>query len=128
MIVKRKTTIVAGIWDACNLEFPGAIVRKLMEPEVLTPDDMIRKLMFMDQPEGSTAVLVTRKARMKDLSNNKKKELVFQKTLYMSKVRKHEVKLKSYGEFVKDIIGSMDPEFVLQLGDTNTVYEFLYTC
>jgi hypothetical protein len=128
MIVKRKTIIVAGIWDACNLEFPGAIVRKLMEPEVLTPDDMIRKLMFMDQPKGSTAVLVTRKARMKDLSYNKKKELVFQKTLYMSKVRKHKIKLKSYSEFVKDIIGSMDPEFVLQLGDTNTVYEFLYTC
>jgi hypothetical protein len=65
---------------------------------------------------------------MKDLSNNKKEELVFQKILYMSKVRKHEVELKSYSEFVKDIIGSMDPEFVLQLSNADIVYEFLCAC
>jgi hypothetical protein len=65
---------------------------------------------------------------MKDLSNNEKKELVFQKTFYMSKVRKHEIELKSYNEFVKDIISFVDPEFVLQLGDIDIVYEFLYTC
>jgi hypothetical protein len=81
----------------------------------------------MDQPESSTAVLVIRKTRIKDLSNNEKEKLVFQKTLYVSKVRKHETKLKSYSEFVKDIIGFMDPEFVLQLGDTNITYEFLCT-
>ena len=82
----------------------------------------------MDQPEGSTVVLVTRKARIKDLSNNEKEELVFQKTLYMSKIHKHEVELKSYNKFVKDIIGFIDPEFVLQLGNADTAYEFLYAC
>jgi hypothetical protein len=81
--------------------------------------------MFMDQPKGSTVVLVTRKTRMKDLSNNKKEELVFQKTLYISKIRKHKTELKSHNKFIKDIIGSVDPEFVLQLGDTNIVYKFL---
>jgi hypothetical protein len=84
--------------------------------------------MFMDQPKGSTVVLVTCKARIKDLSDNKKEELVFQKTLYVSKVRKHEIKLKSYSKFVKDIISSIDPEFVLQLGDTDITYEFLCAC
>jgi hypothetical protein len=74
---------------------------------------VIGKPTFIDQPKGSTAVLVTRKARIKDLSDNKKEELVFQKTLYMSKVHKHEIELKSYNEFIKDIISSMDPEFVL---------------
>jgi hypothetical protein len=92
------------------------------------PDNMIRKLMFIDQPKGSTVVLVTCKARIKDLSDNKKEELVFQKTLYVSKVRKHEIKLKSYSKFVKDIISSIDPEFVLQLGDTDIIYEFLCAC
>jgi hypothetical protein len=77
MIVKRKTVIAASIWDICNLEFPRAVVRKLIELEVPTPDDIIRKLTFMDQPKGSTAVLVTRKTRIKDLSDNKKKELIF---------------------------------------------------
>jgi hypothetical protein len=128
MIVKRKTTIATSIWDACNPELPGAIVRKLVEPEVLTPDNVIGKPTFIDQPEGSTAALVTRKARMKDLSDDKKEELVFQKTLYVSKVRKHETELKSYNEFVKDIIGSIDPEFVLQLGDADTAYELLCAC
>jgi hypothetical protein len=128
MIVKRKATIAAGIWDTCNPEFPGAIVRKLIEPEVPTLDNMIGKLMFIDQPEGSTVVLVTCKARMKDLSDNEKEELVFQKTLYVSKVRKHKTELKSYSKFVKDIIGFVDPEFVLQLGDTDTVYELLCAC
>jgi hypothetical protein len=128
MIVKRKAAIAAGIWDTCNLELPGAIIRKLVEPEVPMLDDMIGKPMFMDQPEGSTAVLVTRKARIKDLSDNEKEELVFQKILYMSKVRKHEAELKSHSEFIKDIIGSMDPEFVLQLGDTNIAYEFFCAC
>jgi hypothetical protein len=84
--------------------------------------------MFIDQPEDSTVVLVICKARIKDLSDNKKKELVFQKTLYVLKVRKYETELKSYDKFVKDIIGSVDPEFVLQLGDTDTVYEFLCAC
>jgi hypothetical protein len=74
---------------------------------------MIRKLIFMDQPKGLTVILVIRKARMKDLSNNEKEELVFQKTFYVSKVCKHEIKLKSYSKFVKDIISFMDPEFVL---------------
>jgi hypothetical protein len=46
----------------------------------------------------------------------------------VSKVRKHEIELKSYNKFVKDIIGSIDPEFVLQLGNTNIAYEFLYIC
>jgi hypothetical protein len=63
---------------------------------------------------------------MKDLSNNKKEKLVFQKTLYISKVRKHEIELKSYSKFVKDIIGFIDPEFVLQLGDADTAYKLLY--
>jgi hypothetical protein len=48
MIVKYKTIIAASIWDTCNLELPGAVVRKLVEPEVLTPDDMIGKLIFID--------------------------------------------------------------------------------
>jgi hypothetical protein len=48
MIVKRKTIIAASIWDIYNLELPGAIVRKLIELEVPTLDDMIRKLTFMD--------------------------------------------------------------------------------
>jgi hypothetical protein len=65
---------------------------------------------------------------MKDLSNNEKEELVFQKTLYVSKVRKHETELKSHDKFVKDIISFVDPEFVLQLGDANIAYEFLYAC
>jgi hypothetical protein len=82
--------------------------------------------MFMDQPEGSTVILVICKARIKDLSNNKKEELVFQKTLYVSKIHKYEIELKSYNKFVKDIIGSIDPEFVLQLGNTDTIYELLY--
>jgi hypothetical protein len=128
MIVKRKTTIAAGIWDICNLELPGVIVRKLVEPEVPIPDNMIRKPIFIDQPKGSTAALVTRKARIKDLSNNEKEELVFQKTLYISKVHKHEIELKSYSKFVKDIIGFVDPEFVLQLGNADIAYEFLYAC
>jgi hypothetical protein len=128
MIVKHKTTIVASIWDTCNPEFPGIIIRKLIEPEVPILDNMIRKLIFMDQPEGSTVILVTHKARMKDLSDNKKEKLVFQKTLYVLKVRKYEIKLKSYGKFVKDIIGSVDPEFVLQLGNADTAYELLYAC
>jgi hypothetical protein len=81
--------------------------------------------MFIDQPEGSTVILVICKARIKDLSDNKKEELVFQKTLYMSKIHKHEIELKSYNKFVKDIIGSIDPEFVLQLGNTDTTYELL---
>jgi hypothetical protein len=113
MIVKRKTIIAASIWDTCNPEFPGVVVRKLIEPEILILDNMIRKLMFIDQPEGSTVILVTRKARIKNLSDNKKEELMFQKTLYVSKVRKHEIELKSYSKFVKDIIGFVDPEFVL---------------
>jgi UDP-N-acetylglucosamine 2-epimerase len=128
MIVKRKAAIAAGIWDTCNLEFPGTIVRKLVKPEVPTLDDMIRKLTFMDQLKGSTAILVTRKARIKDLSDNKKEELVFQKTLYVLKIHKHETELKSYNKFVKDIISSIDPEFVLQLGDTDTAYEFFCAC
>jgi hypothetical protein len=89
---------------------------------------MIRKLTFIDQPEGSTVVLVICKARIKDLSNNEKKELVFQKILYVLKVYKHEIELKSYSKFVKDIISFMDPEFVLQLGNTDTTYELLYAC
>jgi hypothetical protein len=113
IIIKRKATITASIWDICNLEFPRAIIRKLVELEIPTLDNIIRKPMFMDQPEGSTAILVIRKARMKDLSDNEKEELVFQKTLYVSKIRKHETELKSYSKFVKDIISSMDPEFVL---------------
>jgi hypothetical protein len=128
MIVKYKAIIAASIWDTCNLEFPGAVVRKLIEPEVPTPDNVIRKPTFIDQPKSSTAVLVTRKARIKDLSDNKKEELVFQKTLYVSKVRKHEAELKSYNKFVKDIIGFVDPEFVLQLGDADTAYEFFCAC
>jgi hypothetical protein len=84
-----------------------------VELEVLILDNMIRKLTFIDQPKGSTVILVTCKARIKDLSNNKKEELVFQKTLYMSKVHKHETELKSYDKFIKDIIGFVDPEFVL---------------
>jgi hypothetical protein len=82
----------------------------------------------MDQPKGSTAALVTRKARIKDLSDDEKEELVFQKTLYILKVRKHEIELKSYNKFVKDIIGFVDPEFVLQLGNADIAYEFLYAC
>jgi hypothetical protein len=128
IIIKHKAIIVASIWDTCNLELPRAVVRKLMEPEVLTLDNMIRKPTFMDQPKGSTAVLVTRKTCMKDLSDNKKEELVFQKILYVSKVRKHEVELKSHDKFIKDIISSMDPEFVLQLGDADTAYELLCAC
>jgi hypothetical protein len=128
MIVKHKATIATSIWDICNPEFPGAVVRKLVELEVPILDNMIRKPTFMDQPKGSTAVLVTRKTRIKDLSDNKKEELVFQKTLYVSKVHKYKIELKSYSKFVKDIIGSMDPEFVLQLGDADTVYELLYAC
>jgi hypothetical protein len=128
MIVKRKAAIAASIWDTCNPEFSGAVVRKLVELEVLMPDNIIRKPTFIDQPEGSTAILVTRKARIKDLSDNKKEKLVFQKTFYVSKVRKYKVELKSYGKFVKDIISFMDPEFVLQLGNTNTAYEFLCAC
>jgi hypothetical protein len=89
---------------------------------------MIGKPIFMDQPEGSTAVLVTRKTRMEDLSNNEKEELVFQKIFYVLKIRKYEAELKSYSEFVKDIIGFVDPEFVLQLGDADTIYEFLCAC
>jgi hypothetical protein len=128
MIVKHKATIAANIWDICNPEFPRAIVRKLVELEVLTLDDIIRKPTFMDQPEGSTVILVIRKTCMKDLSDNKKEKLVFQKTFYISKVRKHEIKLKSYNKFVKDIIGFIDPEFVLQLGDTDIAYEFFCAC
>jgi hypothetical protein len=128
MIVKHKATIATSIWDAYNPELPGAVVRKLVEPEVPTLDNMIGKLTFIDQPKGSTVALVIRKTRMKDLSNNKKEELVFQKTLYVSKVHKHETELKSYSEFVKDIIGSIDPEFILQLGDTDTVYKLLCAC
>jgi hypothetical protein len=128
IIVKHKAAIATSIWDACNPEFPGAIVRKLIEPEVPTLDNMIRKPIFIDQPKGSTVVLITRKTRIKDLSDNEKKELVFQKTFYVSKVHKHEIELKSYNKFIKDIISSIDPEFVLQLGDTDTVYEFLYAC
>jgi hypothetical protein len=128
MIIKRKAAIAASIWDICNPELPRAIVRKLIELEVPTPDNIIRKPTFIDQPKGSTVILVTRKARIKDLSNNEKEELVFQKTLYMSKIHKHEVELKSYNKFVKDIIGFMDPEFVLQLDDTNTAYKLLYAC
>jgi hypothetical protein len=48
MIVKRKATIAASIWDICNLELPGVVVRKLIEPEVPTLDDMIGKLTFID--------------------------------------------------------------------------------
>jgi hypothetical protein len=128
MIVKHKTTIATNIWDIYNLEFPGVIVRKLVELEVLILDNIIGKLIFIDQPEGSTAILVIYKARIKDLSNNKKKELVFQKTFYILKVRKYEIELKSYNKFIKDIISSIDPEFVLQLGNTNTIYKFFYTC
>jgi hypothetical protein len=124
IIVKRKATIAASIWDICNLELPGAIVRKLIELEVPTPNDMIGKLIFMDQPEGSTVILVICKARIKDLSDNKKEKLVFQKTLYVLKVRKHEIELKSHSKFVKDIIGFVDPEFVLQLGNADIAYEF----
>jgi hypothetical protein len=65
---------------------------------------------------------------MKDLSDNKKKELIFQKIFYVSKIYKHEIELKSYNKFVKDIIGSIDPEFILQLGNTNIVYKFLCAC
>jgi hypothetical protein len=65
---------------------------------------------------------------MKDLSDNKKEELVFQKIFYVSKVRKHEIELKSHNKFIKDIIGFIDPEFVLQLGDADTIYEFLCVC
>jgi hypothetical protein len=82
----------------------------------------------MDQPEGSTAILVTYKARMKDLSDNKKKELVFQKIFYVLKVHKHKTKLKSHNKFIKDIISFIDPEFVLQLGDIDIVYKFLCAC
>jgi hypothetical protein len=89
---------------------------------------MIRKPTFIDQPKGSTVILVTRKTRIKDLSNNEKEELVFQKTFYILKVRKHKAELKSYSKFVKDIISSMDPEFVLQLGNANIIYEFLCAC
>jgi hypothetical protein len=89
---------------------------------------MIRKLTFINQPKGSTVVLVIRKTCIKDLSDNKKEELVFQKTLYISKVRKHKTELKSYNKFIKDIIGFIDPEFVLQLGDIDITYEFLYAC
>jgi hypothetical protein len=128
MIVKRKTTIAVSIWDIYNPELPGAIVRKLIEPEVLILDDMIRKPIFMDQPKDSTAILVTCKARIKDLSDNEKEELVFQKILYVSKVHKHEIELKSHDKFVKNIISFMDPEFVLQLGDIDIAYEFLYAC
>jgi hypothetical protein len=128
IIIKRKATIIAGIWDTCNPELPRAVVRKLVEPEVPTPDDMIRKLTFMDQPEGSTAILVICKARMKNLSDNEKEKLIFQKILYMSKVHKHKTELKSYNKFIKDIISSMNPEFVLQLGNADTAYEFLYAC
>jgi hypothetical protein len=127
MIVKRKAIIAASIWDICNLELPGVIVRKLVEPEVLTLDDMIGKPMFIDQPKDSTVILVIRKMLIKDLSDNKKEELVFQKILYVSKIRKHKTELKSHSEFIKDIIGFVDPEFVLQLGDADTAYEFLYT-
>jgi hypothetical protein len=128
MIVKHKTIIATNIWDIYNLEFPGVIVRKLVELEVLILDNIIGKLIFIDQPEGSTAILVIYKARIKDLSDNKKKELVFQKTFYILKVRKYEIELKSYNKFIKDIISSIDPEFVLQLGNTNTIYKFFYTC
>jgi hypothetical protein len=86
---------------------------------------MIRKPTFIDQPESSTVILVTRKACIKDLSNNKKKKLVFQKTLYISKVYKYKTELKSYNKFIKDIIGFVDPEFILQLGNADIVYEFL---
>jgi hypothetical protein len=48
IIIKRKATIAASIWDTCNPEFPGAVVRKLVEPEVPTLDDIIRKLIFID--------------------------------------------------------------------------------
>jgi hypothetical protein len=126
MIVKRKTTIAASIWDTCNPELPKTIVRKLVELEVLTLDNIIRKPTFIDQPEGSTVILVTRKACIKDLSDNEKEKLVFQKIFYVSKIRKHETELKSYNEFIKDIISFIDPEFVLQLGNINTTYKFLY--
>jgi hypothetical protein len=128
MIVKHKTTIAAGIWDAYNPEFPGVVVRKLVELKVPTLDNIIGKPIFIDQPKGSTIILVTCKARIKDLSNNKKEKLIFQKTFYMLKVRKYKIELKSYSKFVKDIISFIDPEFVLQLGNTDTAYEFLCTC
>jgi hypothetical protein len=89
---------------------------------------MIRKPIFIDQPKGSTAILVTCKARIKDLSDNEKEELVFQKTFYMSKIRKYKTELKSYNEFVKDIISFINPESVLQLGDADIAYEFLCAC
>jgi hypothetical protein len=46
----------------------------------------------------------------------------------MSKIHKYETELKSHSKFVKDIISSVDPEFVLQLGNADTAYEFLYAC
>jgi hypothetical protein len=46
----------------------------------------------------------------------------------MLKIRKHEIELKSYSKFIKDIIGSINPEFVLQLGNINIVYKFFYAC
>jgi hypothetical protein len=65
---------------------------------------------------------------MKDLSDNKKKKLVFQKTLYVSKIHKYKTELKSYDKFIKDIISFIDPEFVLQLDNIDITYEFLCAC
>jgi hypothetical protein len=48
--------------------------------------------------------------------------------LYISKVRKYKIELKSYNKFVKDIISFVNPEFVLQLDNTDIVYELLYAC
>jgi hypothetical protein len=48
MIIKRKTIIATSIWDTYNLELPGAVVRKLVEPEIPMLDNMIGKLIFMD--------------------------------------------------------------------------------
>jgi hypothetical protein len=53
---------------------------------------------------------------------------VFQKIFYILKIRKHEIELKSYNKFVKDIISFMDPEFVLQLSNIDITYKFLYAC
>jgi hypothetical protein len=48
MIVKHKVIITTSIWDTYNPEFPRVVVRKLVEPEVPIPDNMIRKPIFID--------------------------------------------------------------------------------
>jgi len=110
--IKRKTAIAAGIWDTCCPDTEEAKLRVIAEPVIPTAETIKQGAVYEPAVEGQS-VRVIRKAKVSDLDADEKDELVWQRQLHAQKQQKYEAEHRVSATFVINIIGTIDPEFLL---------------